>query len=95
MGDLTEKDLQGIQSIYREISDMERELTEKTIELEDETPICIAYFFVPSYANPDQSGGCTICAITKVSNNGQGHIFSPEREYLTVYGGKIREWIRW
>lgn len=92
MGNFTGTELLAIQSIYREVSDMERELTAKTMELEHEKPIGILYFYVPSYTNPDSTGGFTLCALTQVNNNGQVNIFAPEREYLTVYGGDIREW---
>ena len=63
----TEKDLKAIQSIYRKISDMERELSEKTYELEKESPTDIVYFYTPTFT--DVQGGFTLCGLTRVDNN--------------------------
>lgn len=88
---LTTRGLHDIKAIYQQIANMENELTEKTLKLEDEKPTNIAYFYIPSHA--DAEGGFTLCALTRVDNNGQVYIFAPEREYLKVYGEEyIREW---
>lgn len=77
-----------VQAVYHEVAEMTEELAAKTFALEGEYPTDIAYFYQPKFT--DQCGGFTLCALTRVSNNGTINVFAPEHEYLTVYVG--REW---
>lgn len=66
-----------------EIRNLESELIRKTKTLEGEEPIAIYFYFVPSFN--DSCGSFTLCALTKVDNNGRVNFFAPQREYLSLY----------
>lgn len=70
------------------------ELIIKTRQLEGEDPAFVYYYYVPSF--DDDMGSFTLCAATKVSNNGVVNFFAPQREYLEIYQqnnhDKIKRW---
>lgn len=85
-----QKGIEQAQTTIKTIKAATKELIKKTNILEGESPTDIVFFCLPDFT--DISGGFSICALTRVNNNGQVNIFATGQAYLTIYGETIKIW---
>ena len=90
LANMTVENLNEVQSIYRHVEELERELCQKTLLLRGEEPTDVAFFGIPDIIGTQDE--FAICGITRIDNNGGITIFSPIKEYLLLFGTETREW---